>query len=259
MAVSESNGDASPSPRIWGRGDIAAVVESWPEQQRYDTYAAWVARYLPIWREGFERYAQAVDLPAAKRELFTTRIDELFDRCDALRAGESMPKARVKETESAVSALTDGALRTFAVEPWTTTVRTAALQIRYLLRIATEGASPVLFAGGVYDWAEIETQFPGSSSGMLQQLTREERDAAGPGYFDGHHLLYGRVARGWGLGASGQAVYAAVDEIMHRIGTSPEPYIIPEGFWEARSHIAVEQRAAAYEQFHGKKPPKWVV
>lgn len=203
------------------------------------------------------RYADAVDLSSAKRELFTTRMDELFDRCRALRAGEAMPKARLNETESAVSALSHGARRTFLAEPWTTTVRTAALQVRHLLRIAKEGASPTLFAAGVYRWAEIEAQFPGDSSEMLQELTREERDAAGAGYFDGHHLVYSRVAQEWGLGENGEAVYAAVDEIMQRLGSPPETYVIPDGFWEPRSNVALEQRAAGYEQFHGKPSPKW--
>lgn len=204
------------------------------------------------------RYADAVDLSEPKRELFTTRMDELFDRCRALRAGEAMPKARLNETESAVSALSHGAPRTFHAEPWTTTVRTAALQVRYLLRIAEEGAVLSVFAAGVYDWAKIEAQFPGDSSVMLQQLTREERDAAGPGYFDGHHLVYGRVAREWGLGEDGAAVYAAVDEIMQGLGSPPETYVIPDGFWEPRSNVALEQRAVGYEQFHGKPPPKWL-
>ena len=250
---------AAARPRIWGRGDIAELVSDWPEQRRYEIYAAWVARYLPIWHEGFARYADAVDLADSKRELFTARVNELLDRCDALRAGEAMPKARVNETESAVSALSHGALRSFGTEPWTTTVRTAALQIRHLLRIAKEGASPGRFASGVYDWAEMETRFPGDSSAMLQQLTLEEREAAGPGYFDGHHLLYGRVAREWGLGESGQAVYAAVDEIMQHLETPPKPYVIPDGFWQPGSDLAREQRATAHEQFHGKQPPKWLV
>lgn len=181
--------DEAPPPRVEGRADIAAVVGGWPEQQRYDIYAAWVARYLPIWREGFSRYADSAEVSIAKRALFTTRIDELFDRCAALRAGETMPKARLNETESAVNALSNGAPWRFGCSPWTTTVRTAALQVRHLLRIAKESASPGLLASAVYDWAEIETQFPGDSSAMLQQLTLEERESAGPGYFDGHPCM----------------------------------------------------------------------
>lgn len=195
-----------------------------------------------------------------KTDAAPPRIDELFDRCNALRSGETMPKARLNETESAVSALSNGSLRTFGVEPWTTTVRNAALQIRHFVRMAKESASPTLLAGAVYDWAELETRFPGDSSALLQQLTRAEREGAGPGYFDGHHLLYGRPAQEWGLGAEGQAVYAAVDQIMQRSLQPPaEPYVLPADFWEPKSDVARSQRAAAYEQFHGKQPPSWLV
>lgn len=244
--------------RIWGRREIRAAVEQWPEQRRYDTFAAWVQRYLPIWHAGFARYAAATNLPEAKRELYATRINEVMDRCVALRAGEPMPKARVKETDSAISTLTWGASSHFGTSPWTTTARTAALQIRSLLHRAPEPATPEWVASGVYDWAEIETRFPGDSAAMLQELTIAEREAAGSGRSDGHHLVYGRVAREWGLEREGNAVYAAVDAIMQHIDDSPEPFSIPAGFWDERSSVATDQRAASYERFHGKPRPPWL-
>ncbi|MFT3899252.1 MAG: hypothetical protein QM728_03280 [Gordonia sp. (in: high G+C Gram-positive bacteria)] len=242
---------------VWGRGDIERAVADWPEEQRYEAMVRWTARYLPLWHDAFARYADDVDLAPDKRELFTARMTELIERCADIRRGERVVKARIKETESAISALSNGAARHYAAQPWNPQIRTAALTARHLLRAAEEGADAEKLAAGVYSWAEIESGFPGDSSSLLQALTTAERAAAGHGFYDGHHLLYGRPCQQAGLAAEGRAVYASVARIMADLGADPGPFPTPEGFWTLRPSPAVEQADMAYEAFHSHRPPRW--
>lgn len=243
---------------VWGRADIARVVAPWSEQERYELLARWTARYLPIWFDAYPRYAERVGLTSAKRELQTTRMGELIERCAALRAKEKVPKVRLNETESAISALTALAPQRLTDGPWGTRIRSAALTARQLLQVAQEGARPDHAAAAVYRWAEIESAFPGDSASLLQTLTAQERQAAGPGFADGHHLVYGRPCLERGLEGEGRAVYAWVAAIMDKIEDDPGPFQVEEHFWTSDSTLARAQRAQSYESFHGKPAPGWL-
>jgi|GEM_PF-3129751 len=243
---------------VIGRADIRRVVEAWPEPERYETMRLRVARYLPIWHAAYARYADAAGVSDAKRELQTQRMTDFLELCAALRAGDKVTKKRLNETESAISALTHFAPMTFPHEPWTVRIRSAALTARHFLETARSGAGPERFAAAVYGWAEIESAFPGDSSALLQELAASERAAAGDGYFDGHHLVYGRLCRERGLEAEGLAVYAAVADIMRSLGEDPGPFSLGDDFWQPSPSPARGQRADAHERFHGRAAPGWM-
>ncbi|UFU01915.1 hypothetical protein LQF12_10345 [Ruania suaedae] len=240
------------------RPDIDAVVQEWTEAERFAFYSRWVARYLPIWHAAYARYAEQTGVDAPKRELFTQRMDELIERGAAVRAGERVVKARLNETQSAISALTAHAPNAFGVAPWTTRIRTAALTARHFLQVCSDGAKPSLVTAGVYTWAEIESGFPGDSAAMLMMLTPKERASAGPGVADAHHLVYARPCQEHGLAEEGRAVYDAVAAIMSDPGRDPGPFPLDDGFWVTSPSPARAQQAQAYEKFHGRQAPPWM-
>ncbi|MDT9595309.1 hypothetical protein RDV89_19635 [Nocardioides zeae] len=225
--------DSAGRPAL-GRADVARVLAGWTEQERYELCRRWVARYLPLWHEAYARYADAAGIADEKRTLHTQRMGELVERCQQLRDGVRMPKARVNETESAISALTEMAPRILVGPPWSTVVRNAALTARYFVALSRDGASLDRVAASVYRWAEVESGFPGRSDWLLQQLTPAERARAGDGHFDGHHLLYARPCRDAGLEAEGRAVYDAVADIMGRLDEDPGPFLVDDEFFTPR-------------------------
>jgi hypothetical protein len=249
-----------PPPPVIGRGEIRRMFEGWEPERLVALHRRRVERYLPIWFAVHPILADAAELSDEKRDLHRLRMTELLDRVDGLMSGERLVKARLNETESAISTVTNGIRARMPAEPWSERARNAALTARHHLQFvgARESGYAAKLAGAVYVWAEIETGFQGDTASLLQRLTPEER-RPGPhdDYHDHQHLLYGRPAQQAGLGKQGLAVYAEVARIMQSLDDNLEPFVVDASFWKGAPSPAARQRAEAYRDFHGKPPPPW--
>lgn len=236
------------------------MFAGWEPERLVALHRRRVERYLPIWFAVYPILADATGVAEDKRELHRLRMTELLERVDGLMAGERLVKARLDETESAISTVTNGIRVRMPAEPWSERARNAALTARHHLHFvgAKQSGYAAKLAGAVYGWAETETGFQGDSAALLQRLTPEER-RPGPDddYNDNHHLLYGRPAQQAGLGKQGQAVYAEVARILQDLDADLDPFVVDASFWKGAPSPAAQQRAEAYRDFHGKPPPPW--